>query len=235
MAEPFRAHRPHGFEPGEPHVPPSRADDGGIGRARRIAELGDDRIRRRGGAASARIAQGIAIVDAGGAHDGLERRRAPRRRLQRDGAAPGQPEHRDLARAPGLAREPFDHGGGVFGVLRAELVAIEAFQIAGAAHINANAAIAVSREIAMRGRVADRRHVALAIRHEFENRRNALGRHVRQPLPRGKTRAVGQRNPQILDFARSMRKVGDAPHATRSARSCSARLADRAPGLGGPR
>src|SRR5262249_4158787 len=138
-------HRPRRRETSEPHVAPPLADDRGVGRPRRIAHLRHDRAQSRRREAAAGIAERIAVVDAGGADDGLECGRTALRRLHRDCRAPGEAEHSDLAAAPGLPREPGDRLDGVVDVLRRELIAVDTLGIADAAYVEPDARVTVAR------------------------------------------------------------------------------------------
>ncbi len=74
-------------------------------------------------------------------------------------------------------------------------------RFAAAAHIDAQAGIAVTGEIGMGQGVARGGAVAFAIGQIFENRRHRIVFGVgRQPGPRRQAAVVGQGDPQVLDL-----------------------------------
>jgi hypothetical protein len=100
------------LQPLLPHVAPAVPDDGGVGR-----RVGDGEGRRAPGqlvgqhrAAHEMDVVGIAVIGGAQRDDGAERLGLPRGDLQAVEPAPADPDHADLAGAPGLRGEPFDHG-----------------------------------------------------------------------------------------------------------------------------
>ena len=122
---------------------------------------------------------GIAVVGRAERDDRLQRRRPPRRDLQRVEAAPGHAHHADRAAAPGLRREPGDHLERVVLLLLQIFVEHQAVGIARAAHVDADR----RRSRGRRNRHASARRargaVALAVGQVFEDRRHR----VRAPHP----------------------------------------------------
>ena len=99
------------LEPLHPHRAPAVADDRGVGGPRGIGEHGCGPAHHLVQHRAALIVHVVFIAVVGGADgdDGLERRGLPRCHLQRVEAAPGNPEHADLAGAPCLLGDPVDH------------------------------------------------------------------------------------------------------------------------------
>ena len=92
---------------------------------------------------------GIAVVGRADGDDGLEGRRPARGDLQPVEAAPGDSNHPDLAVAPCLRREPGDGLDGVVLLLLGIFVVDHPLGIAAAADVEAQARIAMARDIGM--------------------------------------------------------------------------------------
>ncbi len=200
------------LEPLAPHLAPALAHDLRVRRPR-VEELHDAAppevvVEQR----SARVVDALreAIV---GAHDGDDRgqgRRPPRRHLQRVISAPGLAHHPDPARAPGLAGDPGDHLQRIVLLLDEVLIVQDSVRVAGAAHVDAHAGIAMGGEPWMHGLVAPACEVAFAIRQIFEDRRHGSGlRSLGHPDAGRQPTAVGHRYPDVLEIA---------DHRVRSAR-----------------
>ncbi len=80
------------------------------------------------------------------------------------------------------------------------LVVEQPVRVAAAAEVDPHAGEAVVGEVRVVAVVARRERVALAVRDVLEDGRDGL-RIVRQPQPRREPRAVGQRDPDVVDPA----------------------------------
>ena len=88
------------------------------------------------------------------------------------------------------------------------------------AHVHPHGRVAVAREVRLALRVADGRPVRLAVREVLEDRRHRVVLGVRgQPDAGGQARAVGQRDPEVLDLPHLAGKLGADLHARRAAGS----------------
>ena len=140
-------------------------------------------------------------------------------------AAPGNAHHADLAAAPGLRSRPGDDVAGVLQFLLGVFVLHQPVGIAVAAHVDAQAGIAVAGEIRMGQRVARRRAVALAVGQVLEDRRHrilvGIGRH---PDPRRQPAAVRHDDAHVGEFDEVAGKsvtVFMRAHVSRSALSAT--------------
>ena len=160
----------------EPHLPPALADQRRVRRARGIGEHHRRPGEVIGQQAAAHVVDvvGVAVVGRAQRDDRLQRRRPPRRDLERVEAAPADAHHADRAGAPGLRREPGDHLERVVLLLPGVLVLHQPVGIAVAAHVDPHAGIAVAGEIGMGQLVALDRAVALAIGQILEDRRHRV-------------------------------------------------------------
>src|SRR5262249_55573966 len=134
----------------------------------------------------------------------------PRGDLQPIEAAPRDADDADLARAPALSGDPVDDLERVVLLLLQVFIEQQAVGFARAAHVDADAGIAVPGIIGMGKSVALRRTVALAIGQVFQDCRHRIALLVLgQPYPGSKPGAIGKGNPGIGGFARSPWKSGD--------------------------
>jgi hypothetical protein len=139
-----------------------------------------------------------------------------RRHLQGIEAAPGDAEHADRAAAPGLASEPGDHLQCIVLLLLHVFVRDQPVAVAGAPDVDARTGIAVAGEVVVHGIVAQPHGIALAIGQIFQQRRHGIACGILgQPQARRQPRAVGERNPFVLDDADGAGKFGDHGHARR--------------------
>jgi hypothetical protein len=123
---------------------------------------------------------GVAVVGEADGHRRLERRRCELRDLQPVESAPGNADHSDRARAPGLARDPVDHLHPVVEFGLGILVLHEAVRVAVAADIDTHAGIAVARQPGMGEFVALQRSVPAPVGQVFQYRRNRPRRRHRR-------------------------------------------------------
>ena len=158
-----------------------------------------------------------------------------RRHLEAVEAAPGDPEHPDAARAPGLLRDPAEHLHRVLLLLREVLVVEQAVGLAAAALVHAQHRVAVAREVGVARLVARRGAVALPVGDVLEDRRDRVALGVLgQPDARAEARAVRERDPRVVDPAHGARQVRDDPHRRAGAPSSSSACSPSA-GAGRPR
>ena len=203
------------LQPLDPHVAPAVADHGGIGRPRLVAEHRGGPAQIVGQQPAAHIVDvvGVAVVGAAQRDHRAQRRRSPRRHLQSVEAAPRNADHADGAAAPGLRHQPVDHLKRIVLFQRKIFVEQQAVGIAGAAHVDTHAGIAVAGHVRVGQRVAHRRAVGQPVRQIFQD-----GRHRRRidrtPTPREQPRAVGQRNEAVIGDDRAG-KAFDMPHMRR--------------------
>ena len=131
-----------------------------------------------------------------------------RGRLQRGHPAPRYPHHPDRAVTPGLPGEPGDHFLCVALLDFEVLVHLHSVGVAGAAHVDAHAGVALSRKPEVVHVVARRSGITLAVGDVLENRRNgALRGRRRQPQLGGEAAAIGKRNPHVLNDANRRRRA----------------------------
>ena len=89
----------------------------------------------------------VAVVARAHRDHGLQGRRPARRHLQPVEAAPGDADHATRSAAPGLLGEPGDHLERVVLLLREVLVEQDAVRVTGAAQVDADARVAMAREV----------------------------------------------------------------------------------------
>ena len=149
-------------------------------------------------------------------HDGLERRRTPVGELQAVETAPRDSDHADGAVAPGLARDPCDHGLAVGELALRVLVVEEAVGFPRPRDIDPQTRISGRRKDAVGGGIPVRGPVPLAVREVFQDGRhgNVAGR---QPQARCKAPAVGEGYPEVFRDVDS-RRHGPPPLPYRLAR-----------------
>ena len=219
VAQPVLDHEVEVVHPRLPHLAPAVADDR---RVRRPAEQGIE-----GGAPVERIRQeraahvvhvvGVAVVRRAGRDDRLQGRRPERGDLERVEAAPAVAHHADVAVAPGLLRQPCDGLPAFVELLCQVFVRHQPVRIAAAAHVDPNGDVAVTGEIAMQGRIANRCELPLAVGQVFEDGRVAGSRGCagvlgKEDSGRHLLGGAGDRNPGVLDLANSVGEVGDDAH-----------------------
>ena len=121
------------------------------------------------------------------------------RDLERVEAAPGVAHHPDPPGAPRLGGEPGDHLHRVVLLQREVLVGEHALRVAAAAHVDADARVAVPGDVGMRERVPLRGPLAPAVREVLEDRRHRARLGVdREPHARREPRPVLQRDPDRI-------------------------------------
>lgn len=211
-----------GVEPGRPGLAPDIADDRRVGRPRVIGDQHRHDAEIAGNEAAVLV---IARRATGRADDqrGAEFGRAARGERERCRGAPRQAHHADPAVAPGLRGDPAQDLLAVVLLLARRAAGQHAVRIAGVAHVDADAGIAVARQIAVVYRVAVDRLVGLAVGDVFEDRRHRfpLGV-VGQPEPRREPRAVGEREPRVVDDADGVRQGLNDVHASSPRRASGA-------------
>ena len=195
-------------------------------RVRRDRVVGEHRssprehLQRQHGAAAVVHVVRVAVVRRAEADHRLQLRRAARRHLEPVEAAPRDAEHAGGARAPGLLPDPAQHLHSVLLLLRQVLVVEQAVGLAAAAQVHAQHRIAMAREVGVPRLVARRRAVALPVGDVLEDRRHRVALGVLgQPDAGAETRAVGQRDPHVVDRAHRARQVRDDPHLPEGSRS----------------
>ena len=125
---------------------------------------------------------------------------APCRDLQRVEATPRVAEHAHVAVTPRLARGPLDGLDAVALFLFQVLIAQDTIGIAAAAHVDANAGVAVAREVRMVDPVAASRDVAFAVGDVLDNCGHGMLLGILgHPHARSHPRAIRQRDPDVLD------------------------------------
>ena len=218
VREPGGDERLRAVEPLDPARAPRVADDRRVGR---LGPVGLHRrrpvqhVEREHAAAAVVHVVGEAVVGEVQRGDRAQRRRTPRGRLHAREPAPADPGHPDLARAPRLLGEPRDHGLDVPLLLLRVLVSEDPVGVAAPAQVEPQAAEAVAGQVGVLRLVADRGAVALAVRDGLEDRGHRVGLGVLgPPQPGGEPRAVGERDPQVLDQADAAGELGADLHAT---------------------
>ncbi len=198
VGEPQRRPERHGVEALEPALPPV-GPDLRVGRPALVGQHDGAPPQVVVEKAAALVVDVVAeaVVCGADRDDGLQRRRAPRRHLQGVEAAPALAHHADGSVAPGLGGDPGDDLEGVVLLLDQIFVVEQAVRVARAAHVDAQRRIARRRDEAVHGVVAAAGAVALAVGDVFQHRRNGLGR-AGAPHAGRQTRAVGERNPEVL-------------------------------------
>ncbi len=131
----------------------------------------------------------------------LQRRGLQCRHLQAVEPAPADAHHPHGPGAPILRCDPPNHLDRIRQFLRGIFILHHAFAVAIAANINAQAGIAVRREIRVCQRIPRAGAVALAVGQVFQDRRNR-GRAgiLGHPDPRRQPAAIGQHDPHVCDF-----------------------------------
>ena len=112
VAEPLVLVRLDAVDPLEPGIAPARARDlrvGGDCVEREQRRPPREHLERQHSAAAVVHVVRVTVVRGAEADHGLQLRRAAGRHLEPVEAAPGDPEHPDGARAPGLLRDPSEH------------------------------------------------------------------------------------------------------------------------------
>ena len=128
---------------------------------------------------------GVAVVRRAVRDDRGQRGRTQGRDLEGVEPAPGAADHADLAGAPGLRRDPRDQLLAVVELLRRVLVVHQPVGIAGAAHVDAEARVAVAGEVAVHRIVGGPRRIPLAVRQVRQERRDRVRvRLLREPQAR---------------------------------------------------
>ena len=160
-----------------PHVAPAVPDDGGVWR-QAVEREHDGRlghvVRQQSAAHVVHVVH-VQVFRGGRAHDRLERGRAPRGHLQAVESAPGDPHHADIPVAPGLFGKPRDDVLGVLVLLAHVLVDEHPVGISAAAHVDADAHVAVPCHVRVVERVPSSCPVALAVRDVLEHGRQRPG------------------------------------------------------------
>ena len=196
----------------EPGLAPAVAHRGRVGRERVAGEHGRrPRQHVDGQDTAADVVHVVGVAVVAGAHrdDRLERRRTPRGDLQAVEAAPRDAHHGDGARAPRLLREPRDDLDRVLLLSRQVLVLDDPVGVAAAAQVDAHARVPVAGEVGVVVGVAARERVALAIGQVLEDGRHRIALGVLgEPDARGEPRAVGQRDPRVVDAPDGAGEVG---------------------------
>ena len=207
------------LDPLQPRVAPAVADDGLVGRQRVAGEHGRrPRQHVDGEHAAADVVHVVGVAVVAGAHrdDRLQRRRAARGDLQAVEAAPGDAEHADRAAAPRLLGQPRDDVDGVLLLLGQVLVLDDPVGVAGAAQVDPHARVPVAGEVGVVVGVAAGEGVALAVGQVLEDGRDGIALGVLgQPDARGQARAVGQRDPRVVDAPDGAGEVGADAHGWR--------------------
>ncbi len=246
VREPGVHERFHGLQAPQPRRPPLVAD---VLRVRRAAGEGE-----HGGAPgvhvdaedrAAHVVHVVVVPVVGGA-DGDDRLQGFGREggdLERVAAAPGDPEHADVPRAPGLLGQPVHDGDAVRQLGRVVLVAGQAPAVAVAAHVHPYGGVAVARVPGVALLVAGRGPVGQAVRQVLQEGRYGLlgdrAPHARvqrgaSPGAFGPGGAPGHRDADVL-AAGLVREVGADACSGQSAYSCSYRLITNIPGVTGRR
>ena len=217
VAKPLVLVRLHAVDALEPCLAPPRPRDLRVRRDRVEGEhRGSPRehLERQHRAAAVVHVVRVAVVRRAEADHRLQLRRAAGRHLEPVEAAPGDAEHAGRARAPGLLPDPAEHLHRVLLLLRQVLVVEQAVGLAAAAQVHAQHRVAVAREVGVARLVARRRAVALPVGDVLEDRRHRVALGVLgQPDARAEPRAVGQRDPHVVDSAHRARQVRDDPHS----------------------
>ena len=162
-----------------PLLAPAVAHDRGIGRQRvpREHAVGPLRhVHRDHEPAAVVHVVGVAVVARVDADHGAERRRRARRELQAVEAAPRGADDADVAVAPGLRGDPRDDLEAVEQLLLGVLVLDDPARVAGAADVDADRGVAMTREPAHLLVVARLGAVAQAVGQVLEDRRHASRR-----------------------------------------------------------
>ena len=118
---------------------------------------------------------GITVIGRTERDDGLQRRWPAGRDLKPVEAAPGNANHPDGTRTPGLSRQPVDDRQAVILFLKQIFPLAYPVAVAGPAHVDAHPGIAMAGEVRMGQVVAGDRAVALAIGQIFQDRRHGIG------------------------------------------------------------
>ena len=114
----------------------------------------------------------------------------------------------------GCCSSQVEHVLGVVLLLRQVLVAQDALGVAAAAHVDADAAIAVAGEVAVARVVGGERGVVLAVRDVLEDRRHRIARRQSSGShsARRQPDAVAHRDPDVAQHAHRLRQLVDALH-----------------------
>ncbi len=185
----------------EPQLAPAVAHDGRIGRARVVGEhgRGPAEVVEEERAAHVVDVVRVAVVGRARRENRAQRGRAASRDLECVEPAPGVAHHSHPAGAPRLGGEPGDDLHRVVLLEREVLVGENAIRVAAAAHVDADARVAVSGDVGMRERVPLRGPLAPAIRQIFEDGRHRARLGIdREPHARREPRPVLQRDPDRI-------------------------------------
>ena len=173
MVQPAGGEEGQRFNPLHPAFAPVVAQHR-IGRSGLVGQHLGAPVEVVGQQAAAHVVDVVGIAVDGGAagDDRLQRRRPAKCELQCVEPAPGDPDHRDAAVAPRLARDPGDHLFAVRKLLLRVFVVEDTVRISGAGYVDSDTGIARRGEHRMGGGVARRGAVALAVRQVLQNRRS---------------------------------------------------------------
>ena len=149
----------------QPHGAPGVAHQRRVRRARGITKHGGRPAHVLGQEAAAFVVDVVGIAVVGGAQgdDGFQAFGLARCHLQAVKATPGDAHHAHAPGAPRLLAQPGNHRFGVLQFLLGIFVEHQALRIAIAAHIHANAGVAMAREIRVGKGVAHDGAVAFAV------------------------------------------------------------------------